>query len=211
LTPASKYQREQKHSRSVDEPQLLFPFVSQGKAKAGPDVGGQRRVSDGTDVLLIEDVVGLRVDTQPGEQLITSTEIHFRKSMIEIAVRQQKRITKVEIRPGKKSGVIAAAGERADEFRIPLSLVIGNGCEARVGRATEWPGSTQRRTGADQDAGNIRIAAGTYGIRREGPLDYGIEVSVTAAEKDIPPDPVLDFALKSLRAKRQGVDIGAPE
>ncbi len=74
-------------------------------------------------------------------------------------------------------------------------------------RAAEGASALERRIGADRNA-----IEGWNGAEQglvvvgEGALDYGVEIGVAAAEKEVGADSAFDRCLNSLGAKRLGVD-----
>ncbi len=63
---------------------MIFGEMAKGEAQAHSCVERQRGVSDGRDVLLAEQIVGLCVNSEPGCELDGSAEIQFGIVVVEV-------------------------------------------------------------------------------------------------------------------------------
>ena len=80
-------------------------------------------------MLIAGDIVQLRINSHPREQLIAARIIQLRKRRIEIAIGQQQRVSLLDIAVDEERGIVTSAGERTGELRSP--------CAVRVTRAQE--------------------------------------------------------------------------
>ena len=62
------------------------------KAQAGANREGKAGIADGRDVLIVEKILGLRVDVEPIQQLIAAADVELGVAVIEIAIGQEQAV-----------------------------------------------------------------------------------------------------------------------
>src|SRR6185437_8279587 len=95
-----------------------YPFLlvaADANFKPGAEGEGQRRIADGTDVLVVQQVLRLREDGEAVGDGEGAAEIELGVAGVEIAVGQQQRIAEIGVITIEEGGVVAAAGVRAEE------------------------------------------------------------------------------------------------
>jgi hypothetical protein len=66
-------------------------------------------------VLVRGQVFRLRVDAEPGEELIAAAEIELGEAVIEVAIGEQQAVAAVLVSIGKVGGIVTATGEGRSE------------------------------------------------------------------------------------------------
>jgi hypothetical protein len=62
------------------------------KAQAGAECEGKAGIADGRDVLVVEKILSLRVDIEPGEPLVAAAEVEFGVAVVEVSIGQQQAV-----------------------------------------------------------------------------------------------------------------------
>jgi len=65
---------------------------SPAKTQAGAQREREAGIADGRDVLIVEKVLGLRVDVEPIQQLIATSDVELGVAVIEIAIGQEQAV-----------------------------------------------------------------------------------------------------------------------
>src|SRR5580658_5502059 len=180
-------------------------------AKADAKTNGQAGIADGRDVLVVGQILGLSVDAEPIQELVTASEVDPCEAEVEIAVREQQAVAAVLVFVFKKGRIVASAGKRRGQDGRDLALRVACGEKAGVRRPPEWARAPQRRVRADGNAivGGREAAEIGLVVAVEAALDDCVEVGVTAAEEDVAADAAFDGGFDALRAKGLSVDAKA--
>ena len=62
------------------------------KAQASANREGKAGIADGRDVLIVEKILGLRVDVEPIQQLVAASDVELGVAVVEIAIGQQQAV-----------------------------------------------------------------------------------------------------------------------
>src|SRR5205807_1911729 len=102
--------------------------------------------------------------------------IKFLVGGIQIAIRQEQSVAKIEIGEEKESGIIAGSDKSPLKKRRPAGFVVNNRQKAGVGCSPERPRTNKGTEGANRNIRKIRINGGSERVTRERSLYAGIEI-----------------------------------
>src|ERR1700733_5921385 len=125
--------------------------------ETGAEGERQRRVADGADVLVVQQVLSLHEYREAVGDVEGAAEIELSVGEVEVAVGQQQRVVEVGGEAVEEGGVVAAAGVAAEEGDGELGPQVLRGGEAGL----RWPAEDARADKwalrADGNAGDVGI------------------------------------------------------
>ena len=84
-------------------------FFAQLESKADADARWQAHESDGSDVLIVGQVLSLAIDSQPRSYPVADAEVELGITVIEIAIGQEQAITAVDVVTAEEVRIVGTA------------------------------------------------------------------------------------------------------